>query len=500
MMSANLREAAHLRRRYRVVLTALGFILLLSSALGAVPVLVALWLREGAANLGGFALPAALQLMAGLALWKGPWSVRNETPTFSEGGIIVLLSWVLVMALSALPFVLVLGLPFSRAFFESVSGWTTTGLSVVDVTTAPASVLIWRSLIQLAGGAGLAILMMSALAGATGAGISGAEGRGDQLVPQVRESARLVLVIYLATATAGVIAYVLVGMTPFDALNHSFAAVSTGGFSTRVESLGYWNSPVVEAVTIALMWLGNLSFITAWLLWRGRLGAVAGNGEIRLTAVVLPTAVILLFFLTCMGTYPHLGKAARVAVFEATTALTTTGFSTVGYASWNGAGFFIMIMLMLIGGGTCSTAGGIKQIRIYLVWRQLCRDLRQLMLPRGTVSPVLIREGEQTVAVEDGRFRQVSTFLYLYLLTYAAGVLILCASGFSLQDSLFEFASALGTVGLSMGVTTADMPDPALWAETTAMFLGRLEFTVILVSAVRLLRDLRVMVRLPGRG
>ena len=488
-----MREAQYLRHRYRVILTSLGFVLLLFCALQMIPVVFGVLAGEPVGHLVGFLVPTVLGLTAGLLLWRGPLALHKESPTFAEGGIIVVLGWLLVMLLSAIPLMFISELSFSRAFFESVSGWTTTGLSVVDVTAAPASILLWRSLIQLAGGAGLAIIMMSALVGSTGMGLTGAEGRADQLVPQVRESARLVLVLYLSTAAAGVLAYVLVGMSLFDAVNHSFAAVSTGGFSTRPESIGAWNSPVVEGVSIALMWLGNLNFVTAWLLWRGRFRAVAENGELRLTALVLPVAILLLFLLTCLGTYPQLGKAARVAAFEATTALTTTGFSTVGYGNWNGAGFLILIVLMLIGGGVCSTAGGIKQLRIYLAWRQLRRDLGGMLLPRGAVAPVMIREGEQQVVVADERLRQVSTFIYLYLAVFSAGVLILCASGFSLRDSLFEFASSLGTVGLSIGVTAPDMPDAALWAETTAMFLGRLEFTVVFVSAIRLFRDLRAM-------
>jgi trk system potassium uptake protein len=174
------------------------------------------------------------------------------------------------------------GPPFSRALFESVSGWTTTGLSVVDVTSAGPMILFWRSIIQLAGGAGLAIIMMSAIVGPTGVGISSAEGRSDQLVPHVRQSARLVLIIYTCYALPEPLAYRMAGMSLFDAVNHSFAAVSTGGFP-RVESIGYWDSTAIEAVTLPLMLLGNLSFVTAWLCgaascawWPKRRGAPAG--------------------------------------------------------------------------------------------------------------------------------------------------------------------------------------------------------------------------------
>jgi len=412
-----------------------------------------------------------------------------------EGGIIVLVSWLTVIVFSAWPFTDVLGIPFSRAIFESVSGWTTTGLSVVDVTAAGPMILFWRSVIQLAGGAGLAIIMMSAIVGPTGVGISSAEGRSDQLVPHVRQSARLVLIIYTAYAVAGSLAYWMAGMSLFDAVNHAFAAVSTGGFSTRPDSIGYWNSISVEAVTFPLMLLGNLSFVTAWFLWRGKLRFVFKNGEVRLQSVLMPLSAAVVFIYTCQTLYPQIGKAMRVAVFETVSALTTTGFSTVSYGNWNSFGVILLISLMLIGGGTCSTAGGIKQFRIYLLFKLLFYEIKRHLIPRAAVTEFPIWEGNRRVFLDDAKFRQVTVFVFLYMAVYGLGVMILCSYGYSLSDSLFEFASALGTVGLSVGVTSAQMPDGALWAEIFAMFLGRLEFIVVIISFLKIGKDIGLIAK-----
>jgi trk system potassium uptake protein TrkH len=422
-------------------------------------------------------------------------SASNFTISIQEGGIIVLVSWVVVILFSAWPFVSVLGHTFSRAVFESVSGWTTTGLSVVDVTNAGPMILFWRSFIQLAGGAGLAIIMMSAIVGPTGVGIPSAEGRSDQLVPHVRQSARLVLIIYSCYAATGTLAYWIAGMSAFDAMNHSFAAISTGGFSTRPESIGYWDSVAIEAVTLPLMLLGNLSFVTAWFLWRGKLRLVARNGEIRLMVVLIPMSAAALFLFTSRALYSQLGKSLRVAVFETVTAITTTGFSTVSYGNWNAFGVLLLIVLMLIGGGTCSTAGAIKQFRIYLLWKLFIWEFRRSLLPRSVVMERPIWEGDRRAFADDVRVRQVAVFVFLYLATYTLGTLLLCTCGYSLPDSLFEFASAIGTVGLSVGVTSAQMPDVALWALTLAMFLGRLEFLVVIVSLLKLGSDCRRAIR-----
>ncbi|HAU36417.1 MAG TPA: cation transporter [Phycisphaerales bacterium] len=435
-----------------------------------------------------FLIPGALMGALGLAAWRLLRPKNHAVLSVQEGGVIVLLSWILVCLFSAWPFMAGMGLNFTQAVFESVSGWTTTGLSVVDVTQASPVILLWRSIMQLAGGAGLAIIMLSAITGPTGPALSVAEGR-EQLVPHVRQSAKLVMMIYSGYAVVGIVALRLAGMIWFDAVNHAFAAISTGGFSTRAESIGYWNSVAIEAVTIPLMILGNLSFVTAWLMLRGKFRMVGRNGEIRLMAVMIPLCAILVFLLTARGLYPTLGKSVRVAIFETATALTTTGFSTVGYGDWNSFGWVVLIVLMLIGGGTCSTAGGIKQYRIYLLWKSLVWDLRRSLLPRTAVTENPAWEADRQVFVNDARLRQIGTFVFLYLLTFAVGAAILAAHGYGLKESLFEYASAVGTVGLSVGVTSAAAPVGVLWTEIVGMLLGRLEFFVILISAAKLARD-----------
>jgi len=484
-----LRHAAYLRQRYRAILSYTGLILLLCAGLMLTPLAALLAWPAESSRAWGFAIPAALMGALGLAAWRLLRPLAGVVLTVQEAGVIVLLSWVIVCLFSARPFIVVADLGFTQAVFESVSGWTTTGLSVVDVTQAGHLILLWRSIMQLAGGAGLAIIMLAAITGPTGPALSAAEGR-EQLVPHVRQSAKLVMMIYSGYMIVGTIALRLVGMDWFDAINHAFAAVSTGGFSTRVESIGYWNSSAVEVITLALMILGNLNFVTAWLLLRGKLRAVGRNGEVRLMAVLIPPCAVGLLVLTCRGLYPTLGKSVRVGIFETVTALTTTGFSTVGYANWNAFGWLVLIVLMLIGGGTCSTAGGIKQYRVYLLFKSLAWELRRWLLPRTAVVEHPVWEADRQVFVKDARLRRVGTFVFLYLFVFVMGTAILAAYGYGLKESLFEYASALGTVGLSVGVTSASAPAGVLWAEIAGMFLGRLEFFVIFASLAKLVRDL----------
>lgn len=480
--------AAYIRYRYRLVLSYVGLVVALCGALMLTPLTATFGEAPERGELAAFLLPALSMIVLGLCGRRILRPSDSETLTDQEGGVIVVLSWLIVCLFSAWPFEALCGLNFTQAVFESVSGWTTTGLSVVDVTLAPHSILLWRSVMQLAGGAGLAIIMLSAIIGPTGPALSVAEGR-EQLVPHVRRSAKLVLSIYSGYIVVGILALHLAGMQWFDAVNHAFAALSTGGFSTRPGSIGDWNSVAIEGVMIPLMLLGNLSFVTAWLLLRGKVRAVGRNGEIRLMALLLPVCVLLVFLLTTRGLYTSLGRSVRVAVFETVTALTTTGFSTVGYGEWNSFGWVLLILLMVIGGGTCSTAGGMKQYRVYLLWKSLLWGLRRDVLPRSAVTEESVWEGEERVFVGDARLRRVGMFVFLYLSTLALGTIVLAAHGYGLKESLFEYASALGTVGLSVGVTSHTAPGGVLWAEIVGMLLGRLEFLVILTGLAKLARD-----------
>ncbi|RJX29396.1 MAG: TrkH family potassium uptake protein [Desulfarculus sp.] len=489
-----LRQEQFLRQRYRAIAAYTGLIFFLLGFLMVAPLCALLAWPGEAGQAWWFLLPGGGLAALGAGLWR---SLRPSEPaplTTPEGAVIIILAWAAAMLVGAMPLMGAAGLNFTQAVFEATSGWTTTGLSVVDVTKVSHLVLLYRSTMQLAGGAGLAILMLAAFGGPLGVGLSTAEGRERQLVPHVRRSTRLVVSIYAGYSLAGLVALRLAGMDWFDAINHSFCAVSTGGFSTRPESIGYWNSPLVEAVIIALMILGNLNFLTSYALLKGRWRAVFRNGEVRLLAFLLPVGIVVLFTTATAAMFPSLGKSLRVAVFETITALTTTGYSTVGYKGFGAAATLVFILFMLIGGGICSTAGGIKQFRIYALWRALFWEFRRLLLPRSAVSRPEIWDGDNREPVDDASLRQIAVFVFLYLALFFIGSVLLTAYGFSLSDSLFEFASALGTVGLSVGVTSPTAPPMVLWAETFAMLLGRLEFLVVGIGLVKAVRDGRWLI------
>ena len=484
------RYSKFLRQRYQAIIGYTGLICAIAGLVILSPLLALIFYPEEAGLAWGFALPGLVLTIIGGLLWRFLAPKKIISLSLPEGSVIVLLSWLIAIAVSMIPFMLIQGLNFTQAAFESTSGWTTTGLSVVDVTQASRLILLYRSNIELAGGGGFAIIALAAISGISGAGLTSAEGRTEQLAPNVRRSAKLVLSIYSGYAVVGILALWIAGMGWFDAVNHSFAALSTGGFSTRTDSIGYWDSPAVEAVTIVLMFLGTLNFLTSYFLLRGKFKAVVRNGEVRLMALVIPLCVLIVFFGVAIALYDTVGKAIRVSVFEIVSALSTTGFSTVGYSDWSSLGWTIMIILMLIGGGTGATAGGIKQFRIYALYRALLWEVKRMLQPKNTITEPNYWQGDRRSFLNDSQIRTIALFLFLYFLLFFIGVIITAAYGNSIADSLFEYASSLSTVGLSIGVTSADAPVGLLWTQIVGMFLGRLEFFTVFVGIICLFKDI----------
>ncbi|MBI3957285.1 MAG: TrkH family potassium uptake protein [Chloroflexi bacterium] len=483
------RYISHLRTRYRIVLAFTGLICAIIGLVMLLPLLMLIFFPVERTLAAAFLSPGLFLVVIGVLVWR--WLLPPDpTLTHQEGAVIVVLSWAIALVMGGIPLRWVLELTPLQAFFESVSAWTTTGLSVVDVSTAPKSILFYRSTLQLAGGAGFAIIALSALTGPTGLGISLAEGR-ELLVPHIQRSASLVLSIYGGYVVVGIPALALAGMSWFDAVNHAFAALSTGGFSTHPESIGYWDSALIEGVVIVLMLLGTLNFVTAYALLRGKFRSVLRNGELHLMAWVIPLCVIAIFFLVSWSLYPTLGKGVRVAIFETITALSSTGFNTIDYRAWPGFGWLLLLLLMLIGGGTGSTAGAIKQFRIYVLYRALRWEITRMFLPKQVVTEPDVWIGETRHFLTDARVRQIGLFVFIYLITFFVGSAVIAAHGYSLQESLFEFASAIGTIGLSVGVTAPDAPAGVLGIEIAGMILGRLEFFTIIIGVGKLFTDLR---------
>lgn len=481
-----------------------GLLFPVMSLIFLVPLLTLPFTTGEISNAPVFIISAAILAGVGIFMRFGLGLKRLEPLDFQESSLVVLITWIAISLAGALPYMMISRMNFTHAVFDSVSGWTTTGLSLLDLTNPPVIILFYRAWTQLVGGAGIAIIMLAALTGTGSYNIYSAEGKGTLIKPNVLASARIVIQLYGMYMILGIVLYLLAGMNLLDSLVHCFAAISTGGFGNYPQNMGYFNSATIEAITILLMILGNTSFLMGYFLVKGKFKFIFRNGEIRVLFFSLLAAIPLIYIFCTRLLFPDASKAFRVAVFEAVSAITTTGFSTVSYNDplWAESGVFILTILMLIGGGTCSTAGGIKQYRVYMLYKSIIWQIKSSLLPAAAIKKEFIWEGDQRSWDQNSKLRSVASFVFIYLVFFVVGTIIIACSRdtltgtfYPLRDSLFEFASALGTVGLSIGVSTTHAPLHVIWVETIGMLLGRLEFFVVFNGIIKLWKDSYMLFR-----
>lgn len=485
-----------MRSKYLLMLHYIGVILIMTGLILLLPLTMMVFYPSEIKEVFSFIIPASLVILFGTFIWwKTSDKKRDIAITFQDGGIIVVISWVFICLISAMPFIISGQLTFTQGVFESVSGWTTTGLSVVDVTKTSHMFLMWRSIMQFFGGAGIAVIMLSAIIGPGGLGLYSAEGRTDLLLPNITKSTKLIMTIYSGYIFVGTVLYTVAGMPLFDSINHAIAALSTGGFSTVPKSIGEYDSSVIELITIILMFAGTVNFAAHYIFLKGNIKRFFKLSEIRFMLFMLSVMIPLVAFFSIKPLYYNISKTLRVSIFELVSALSTTGFSTVAYGDWNDFGIVVMIILMFIGGGTGSTAGGIKQYRVYVLAKSLFRNIKGFMLPAKAIKEIHVEKPEGRVFLKDQEVIQIGNFVFLYFVIYFIGVSIMVIHGYSLRDSMFEFASSIGTVGLSVGITSPAAPLPVLWIQIVGMLFGRLEIFVIFYAVIKLTKDMKAIFR-----
>lgn len=484
--------------RYGYIRLYLGLLFIIMAPVMVVPVFVAFFGSATLWEIAVFLFSGAILLVCGLLLRIGHKANELKALDFNESSIVVFLTWLMMTLVGAVPYMLISGMSFSHAVFDSVSGWTTTGLSLLNIPEASLMILFYRGWCQFIGGAGFAIIMLASLTGVGAQHTYSAEGKGTLIKPNVLASARIVVTLYLGYFVFGTIAYLLCGLSTFDVIVYCFCAISTGGFGNQVQNVGYFDSASVEFVSIVLMILGNLSFLTGYFIVKGKLRSIIRNGEVKVLFVSLAIAIPIVFLSVTSQIFASSSKALRVAAFETVSAITTTGFYTVDYnnPAWFDIGVFILTILQIIGGGTCSTAGGLKQYRIYMIYKSILWHIKTRLLPSKAITRNYIWEGDQKGYVTDGKTSDIAAFVYIYMALYGLGVAVILMSidpttglHYSLRAAMFEFASALGTVGLSIGVSTVHAPLQIIWAETLGMFLGRLEIFVVIIAMTKMVKD-----------
>ncbi len=471
---------------FKAVVSTIGRLVLGISLTMLLPLLGLFW-DYSFRHLWAFVLPALGAAGVGWVMWHW-FSPHREVLSRQEAAVVVSLTWLLAMVIGAVPLILTGTLSVIDALYEAMSGWTGAGLSMLsDFAGTHPTIFLWRSVMEYVGGAGFAVLVLSAIIGPRAVGIYEAEARTDRLVPSVIDTAKLFLEIYLGMLALGVSLYMLAGMNLFDALNHAMTALSAGGFSNYPASIGHFDSLGIELVTVLLMLMGTLNFAIHFRALSNRNLRAYKDDEV----VAYLTLILIFFPVVTAAILGISSKALQDGFFQVVSALSTTGFASVSLTDWNELGLLCLTVLMVIGAGTGATAGGIKLHRLALIWRLMGWSVKSRFHPeRALTRRAMWRHGD-VQTVEPQAIQEVVATIAMYLVVYAIGVFVFVAHGYTLSHSAFEFASSLSTVGLSVGVTAPDMPMTLKITQMMGMWLGRLEFAAVLVAAAKLGNDLR---------
>lgn len=432
-----------------------------------------------------FLLPGLLSVLAGGLVCafgrRETYFIADRLKAQQHSNNTVLFTWFWGIIVGAMPFFLSGQLKFVQALFESVSGWTTTGLSVMDVTRTSHIFLFYRSFMQYCGGLGFVLMMVMLVSGKRSMDLFNAEGHPDKLMPNLKQTAQTIFAMYIIFLIAGTAAYVVCGMPLFDSLCHAMCSLSTGGFSTKLNSIGEYHSLPIEIITTLLMLIGTTNFAVLLLLLRGKWRQAFQVSEVRFLFLLLFLFVPLMA-LSLSGSMGF-GAGLRHALFNAASALSTTGYATMSYENWPSFTIGLMILLMLIGGGIGSTAGGLKLTRVYLILRMIGLNVKRKLLSQRCVDAPTYVKAQGRTKIDGELCSDTVGFVGCYLLLFLAGALLLTlTAGCGLETAMFEFASALGTVGLSIGLTGPMTNNATLIVEMIGMILGRLEIFIVLTG------------------
>ena len=465
-----------------------GKLVLLIGFLVGVPLLNLLFYPTEIRYIPAFLIPFFFSLALGTIIcvrtYRHQESVSEWQNPIQKGSLPVLFVWCYSFLVGAIPFVIGGQLDFTEALFESISGWTTTGLTVVnDVAAMPRIFLFHRSFMQYCGGLGFILMMVMVVQGKQSMDLYNAEGHIDRIMPNLKETSRVIFALYGGFFIFGTLLYRFLGMELFDAVCHTMSALSTAGFTTQAGSIGTYGSLPIEIITVVLMLVGASNFTVLLLLTEGKMRQVFHITEMKFLVGLLAVFVPLSAFSLIINMKMGIGEGFRNALFGVVTTFSTTGYSTMNYAEWPPFALGLLILLMIIGGSAGSTAGGIKLSRTYLLLRITRENIRKRLSPTRRIIMPTYNAVRGEIPIDDSLIADTFGFITCYMGVFIVGTLLVTLTAdCSLFDAMFEFASALGTVGISNGLTNANTNAATLIIEMFGMVLGRLEVLIVFIG------------------
>ena len=474
----------------RMVFRTMGALLLLEALFMAISMGVSLWYNEADSDV--FLVSTIITLLAGFI---GIFIGRRAESRMGEreGYFIVAMVWVVFSLFGMLPYYLSGQVPsFTDAWFETMSGFTTTGATIIlDLDSITHGLLFWRSLTQWIGGMGIIVLSIAILPifGLNGMQLYAAEVTGltyEKLSPRISDTAKLMWTTYIVLTAIEILALWLCGMELFDAICHSFSTIATGGFSTKNESLAFYDSAAIHYIVTFFMFMSGVNFVLLIYLLRGKTRNIIKDEELRwyTIAVILFTLIITIgLYVSRTGwTLTQMERSFRDSIFTVISSMTSTGYTISDYMNWPLVAWVIIFFLMLTGACAGSTAGGIKWVRLSIIFKNGVAEFKRRIHPNAII-PVKLNEK----VVPQQTINNIMAFMIFYVFIIVITVVVFCACGVNFDEAIGSAVSAMGNVGISIGQfgpagTYESFPDVAKWMMSLVMLIGRLEiFTVLLL-------------------
>ena len=469
-----------------IVSKTIGLLLMVFSFAQVPPIIVDLIYSEG--EYYSFLFSFALTVLGGLILW---WPFKDIKKDFRlrEGILIVVCFWIVLSLFGTLPFLItdsIRNLSFSDAFFESMSGLTTTGATVLSqLDDLPKSILFYRQQLQWLGGMGIIVLAVAILPllGVGGMELYHAESSGiskDRLTPKLRNTAIALWKIYVSLTVVCAIAYCFSGMSIFDAISHSFSTAAIGGFSTHDGSIGFFNSASIEMIAMIFMFLAGINFSLHFVAWNNRsLVDYIKDSEFKTYAMVLIcSSIIVIFALSLNGQYDSSNETVRYGLFQTISIATTTGFTSQNYSSWPAAIPFFLIMMSFIGACVGSTGGGIKVVRVLVLFRLGMKEIHKFIRPNSQVSVKLNKS-----SINEKALVSVLGFFSLYAISFFIILILLMFAGLDQVTAYSATAATMNNLGPGLGDVAQNygtLSETAKWILSCSMLIGRLEVLTII--------------------
>jgi trk system potassium uptake protein TrkH len=473
-----------------MVFRTMGALLLMEALFMAIAMGVSVWYNE--ADSGIFLLSTIITIIGGLIgllIGRRAESRMGER----EGYFIVAMVWVVFSLFGMLPYYLSGQVPsFTDAWFETMSGFTTTGATIIpDLENITHGLLFWRALTQWIGGMGIIVLSIAILPifGLNGMQLYAAEVSGltyEKVSPRISDTAKMMWTTYFILTAAEAVSLWLCGMDVFDAICHSFSTIATGGFSTHNNSLAFYDSAAIHYIVTFFMFISGINFVLMIYLVRGKIRNLVKDEELRWYTFAFIIFTILLtigLYIARPGwTMIHMERSFRDSIFTVISAMTSTGFTISDYMYWPVVAWVVIFFLMFTGACAGSTAGGIKWIRLSIIIKNGIAEFQRRIHPNAIIP---VKLNEKTVPQQT--ITNIMAFLIFYVFIIVVTVVIFCASGVNFDEAIGSAVSAMGNVGISIGQfgpsgTYASFPTVAKWVMSLVMLIGRLEiFTILLL-------------------